>query len=246
MKTKGLLLCLILLISELLASQTLTETQMRNARATGYAIIAARNPGKSFSIFMIPWDGVSTLEYNANAQINPGWHPQAVVKGNYFTQPFDGNDFSMYSTVILSQAEFDQYKNVGTQWWIVCSTLPSFSCSIATSNDGNVGIGTTIPDQKLTVKGKIHAEEVIVDLNVPVADYVFKPNYKLMPLPEVEQFVKANSHLPEIPSATEISKNGLSMGEMQNKLLQKVEELTLYVIELKKEIETMKKQPVNQ
>jgi hypothetical protein len=108
-------------------------------------------------------------------------------------------------------------------------------------NGGNVGIGTTTPDQKLTVKGKIHTEEVIVDLNVPVADYVFKPNYKLMPLPEVEQFVKANSHLPEIPSAAEITKNGLSMGEMQNKLLQKVEELTLYIIEQQKEIEELKK-----
>jgi hypothetical protein len=107
--------------------------------------------------------------------------------------------------------------------------------------NGNVGIGTTSPDQKLTVKGKIHAEEVIVDLNVPVADYVFKPNYKLMPLPEVEQFVKTNSHLPEIPSATEITKNGLSMGEMQNKLLQKVEELTLYAIQQNKKIETLEK-----
>jgi hypothetical protein len=111
---------------------------------------------------------------------------------------------------------------------------------ILTPNGGNVGIGTQSPDQKLTVKGKIHAEEVIVDLNVPVADYVFKPTYKLMPLHEVEQFVKTNSHLPEIPSANEISKNGLSMGEMQNKLLQKVEELTLYAIEQnksKKELE---------
>jgi len=109
-------------------------------------------------------------------------------------------------------------------------------------NGGNVGIGTTIPDQNLTVKGKIHAEEVIVDLNVPVADYVFKPTYKLMPLHEVEQFVKTNSHLPEIPSATEITKNGLSMGEMQNKLLQKVEELTLYIIEQQKEINQLKQE----
>jgi hypothetical protein len=107
---------------------------------------------------------------------------------------------------------------------------------------GNLGIGTTNPDQKLTVKGKIHAEEVIVDLNVPVADYVFKPTYKLMPLPEVEQFVKENSHLPEIPSAKEITKNGLSMGEMQNKLLQKVEELTLYMIGQQKTIDLQQAQ----
>ena len=103
------------------------------------------------------------------------------------------------------------------------------------SNNGNLGIGTQNPDQKLTVKGKIHAEEVIIDLGVP-ADYVFKPNYKLMPLHQVEQFVKTNSHLPEIPSANEITKNGLSMGEMQNKLLQKIEEFTLYAIQQNKKI----------
>ncbi len=108
--------------------------------------------------------------------------------------------------------------------------------------NGNVGIGTTIPDQKLTVKGKIHAEEVIVDLNVPVADYVFKPTYKLMSLHEVEQYVKENSHLPEIPSETEVKQNGLNMGEMQNKLLQKVEELTLYMIGQQKTIDQQQAQ----
>jgi len=107
---------------------------------------------------------------------------------------------------------------------------------------GNLGIGTTNPDQKLTVKGKIHAEEVIVDLNVPVADFVFHPTYKLMPLNQVEQYVKTNNHLPEIPSASEVSKNGMNMGEMQNKLLQKVEELTLYVIELNKKNNELEKE----
>jgi len=103
--------------------------------------------------------------------------------------------------------------------------------------DGNVGIGTIAPDQKLTVKGKIHAEEVIIDLDVPLADYVFHPDYSLMPLHKVEQFVKTNRHLPEIPSAAEVKENGLNMGEMQNKLLQKIEELTLYMIEQQKTID---------
>jgi hypothetical protein len=101
---------------------------------------------------------------------------------------------------------------------------------------GSVGIGTTTPDQKLTVKGKIHAEEVIVDLNVPAADYVFAKDYALMPLHKVEQYVKTNSHLPDVPSATEIRDKGLSVGDMQNKLLQKIEELTLYAIEQNKTI----------
>jgi hypothetical protein len=98
---------------------------------------------------------------------------------------------------------------------------------------GNVGIGTTTPGVKLDVNGTIHAREVKVDLNFP-ADYVFKPDYKLMSLKEVEQFIKTNSHLPEIPSAIEIKENGLNMGDMQNKLLQKIEEMTLYMIEQNK------------
>src|ERR1041385_8270871 len=129
-------------------AQTLTDTQKRNARATGYAIMAARNPGKSFSILVIPWDGTNTLEYNANTQINSGWHPQAAVKGNYFDQTFNGSDFSDYSSVVLSETEFNQYKSTGTQWWIVCSPLPSFSSSISTNNtnqNGFIGIGTATP-----------------------------------------------------------------------------------------------------
>lgn len=105
------------------------------------------------------------------------------------------------------------------------------------NQDGNVSIGnstTTPTDELLTVFGVIHAKEIKVDLTESLADFVFHPTYSLMPLHEVEQFVKINSHLPEIPSAAEVSKNGMSIGEMQNKLLQKIEELTLYVIELKK------------
>lgn len=99
--------------------------------------------------------------------------------------------------------------------------------------NGNIGIGTTTPDQMLTVNGTIHAKEVLVDMDI-LADYVFNSDYSLMPLHKVEAFVKTNKHLPEIPSAAEVKEKGLSMGEMQNKLLQKIEELTLYVIELQK------------
>lgn len=112
------------------------------------------------------------------------------------------------------------------------------------SPEGFVGIGTSNPDEMLTVKGKIHAREVIIDLNGPLADFVFSPNYSLMPLHKVEAFVKTNKHLPEIPSAAEVKEKGLSMGEMQNKLLQKIEELTLYVIEQQKQIEELKAQIV--
>ena len=387
MKTK-LLFLFVVLFSLKSNAQTVTYLQQQNARATGYAIVAARNPGKSLSVLMIKWDGINNLEYNANTQINPSWHPQAAVKGNYFDQVFNGSDFTMYSSVLVSQAEFDTYKSTGTDWWIVCSPLPAFSNSgltiadsgnagigtttpaalldlqklygndvgiklsqpgssiwdikntastglftigagganyfniahqtgnvgigdsnpltkfvikdagqalyfltnqklvgswppnpeattmtltssgnssgnlaLATGNTeamrittiGYVGIGTTNPDEKLTVKGKIHAEEIKVDLAVP-ADYVFqkyytgkselKSDYSLPTLAEIESFTKENHHLPNVPSAKEVQENGLSLGEMSNVLLQKVEELTLYAIEQNKTIEELKGQIV--
>lgn len=102
--------------------------------------------------------------------------------------------------------------------------------------DGKVGIGTTTPDMKLTVKGNIHAEEVKIDLNVPAPDYVFKSDYKLRSLEEVESFIKENSHLPEIPSVKEFAKNGVMQAAMDMNLLKKIEELTLYTIEQEKKI----------
>jgi|TARA_B110000238_G_C15980951_1_gene375982 hypothetical protein len=114
--------------------------------------------------------------------------------------------------------------------------------------DGKLGIGTQNPDEKLTVKGKIHAEEVRVDLNVP-ADYVFqkyytgasllKETYKMPTLEEVAAFTKKNHHLPEVPSAAQIQKEGLHLKQMTNLLLQKIEELTIYTIEQEKRINAL-------
>ncbi|ELR71938.1 hypothetical protein C900_02123 [Fulvivirga imtechensis AK7] len=97
---------------------------------------------------------------------------------------------------------------------------------------GNVGIGTTNPDAALAVKGQIHTQEVKVDLNGAVApDYVFKESYELQSLEEVKHYVENYSHLPNIPSAKEMEENGIELKEMNLKLLEKVEELTLYLIQ---------------
>ena len=101
-------------------------------------------------------------------------------------------------------------------------------------SEGNLGIGTTTPNEKLSVNGKIRAHEVKVETaNWP--DYVFEQDYKLLSLTEIEAYIKKNKHLPEIPSATQVTDNGLDLGEMNKLLLTKVEELTLYLIQIEKE-----------
>jgi hypothetical protein len=104
--------------------------------------------------------------------------------------------------------------------------------------NGNVGIGTTSPTEKLAVNGRIRAKEVIVETGW--SDYVFDSDYRLAPLSEIEQQIKAEKHLPGIPSAQEVAQGGVSLGDMQARLLQKVEELTLYTIQLQKENEALK------
>jgi hypothetical protein len=104
--------------------------------------------------------------------------------------------------------------------------------------NGNVGIGTTNPTYKLSVNGNIRSKEVVVETGW--ADYVFDKNYKLKPLDEVEKYIEEHKHLSGIPSAEEIEKNGLQLGDTQKKMMEKIEELTLYVIELKKEIDILK------
>ena len=99
-------------------------------------------------------------------------------------------------------------------------------------SNGNIGIGTTAPDAKLTVKGTIHAEEVKVDLNVPGPDYVFETDYPLASLEETKAYIDQHKHLPGIPSSADMQQNGVNLLEMNMKLLEKVEELTLHLIEL--------------
>lgn len=112
---------------------------------------------------------------------------------------------------------------------------------------GQLGIGTTcIPaDGKLGVNGKIYATALqlkLTDVNGCFPDYVFEPNYKLAPLAEVEKYVQKNKHLEGIPSAKEVDKDGIDVAGLSTKMLEKIEELTLYMIELKKENEALKLQ----
>lgn len=109
------------------------------------------------------------------------------------------------------------------------------------NNTGNVGIGTSNPTEKLSVNGNIKCRQVEVSLT-GWSDFVFQADYSLMSLTELDNYIKENNHLPGVPSTEEVLTNGNNLGEMDAILLQKIEELTLYVIELKKENELLKKQ----
>lgn len=115
----------------------------------------------------------------------------------------------------------------------------NYNLSMIVANNGNVGIGTSNPTYKLSVNGNIRSKEVVVESGW--ADYVFEKDYQLTSLKETEEFILANKHLPGIPSAKEIQDNGLALGEVQKKMMAKIEELTLHLIALQKELELMKK-----
>lgn len=124
------------------------------------------------------------------------------------------------------------------------TSLDNASLIMSMSRDGNIGFGTT-PDSmyRVQVAGDMRAEEIIVETGW--ADYVFEETYDLRSLAEVEAFILKNGHLPDIPSGTSVESNGLSVGDMSVRFMQKIEELTLYTIDQEKRLETQQEQ-INQ
>ena len=107
------------------------------------------------------------------------------------------------------------------------------------TSGGKVGIGKSSPSYELDVAGTVSANSIRCN-GTPWCDYVFEDSYELQPLEDVESFIKKNKHLPEIPSESEVRKNGIDMTDMLTKQMKKIEELTLYMIQMKKENETLK------
>jgi hypothetical protein len=108
-------------------------------------------------------------------------------------------------------------------------------------NAGNVGIGIASPKNRLDVNGTIHAKQVNIDLN-GWSDYVFEKGYKLPALQSVKVYIQQHQHLPEIPSQSEMIKSGLDVSVANKLLLKKMEEMTLYMIEAKEEVEVLKRE----
>lgn len=123
---------------------------------------------------------------------------------------------------------------------------------IMTAGSGQVGIGVDNPQYKLDVAGVVHADELITDgtiraskiivQDVNGADFVFDENYNLRSLCDLQEYIKVNQHLPEIPSAQEMKEQGVDMSTLQIQLLQKIEELTLYILQQERTIQELKQE----
>jgi hypothetical protein len=116
--------------------------------------------------------------------------------------------------------------------------------AILTLNGNQVTIGQITPANgyKLSVGGKAICEELKVQLQGNWPDYVFKKDYQLKSFDELRSFIQQNNHLPNIPKASELEKTGIEVGEMQRKMMEKIEELTLYILQLEQQMQEMKKQ----
>jgi|GEM_PF-4692381 len=129
--------------------------------------------------------------------------------------------------------------NGGYKFPVSNNTFSASQEGLFVNANGSVSIGTTSASSKLAVNGKIRAQEIKVE-NANWPDFVFTKSYALPTLRETEKHIKENGHLPGIPSAADVKMNGVDLGEMNAKLLQKIEELTLHLIELKKEVDKLR------
>ncbi|TXN36138.1 hypothetical protein FVB32_16400 [Flagellimonas hymeniacidonis] len=124
----------------------------------------------------------------------------------------------------------------GSSVWSEAGSVASYTGDIA------VGTSTVPTGYKMAIDGKLITEEVKVQLSGNWPDYVFAEDYNLPSLEEIQKHIKEKGHLPNIPSAKEVEENGIQLGEMNRLLLEKIEELTLYLLELKKENQNQQKE----
>lgn len=165
--------------------------------------------------------------------------------GLYFNSYYNGTSKSMstgYSGIVNFDPEQGRFDiGVSESYAVAANTNVSIPAAMSVYKGGNVGIGTTQDyGFKLSVNGSIRAKEIRVQTSW--ADYVFADDYCLKPLAEVESYIKENKHLPDIQPASEIQENGLDMAAGTTKMMAKIEELTLYLIDQNKRLEQLEKE----
>lgn len=181
----------------------------------------------------------STIESNGNTHL---LHLRGQNPVQFFSDQY--NTARGYIKGVTNLSNSNVFGNfgieVGAAGGDIYFTSAGYQCAMMINGTtNNVGIGTIYPSHKLAVNGTIRSKEVIVEtINWP--DYVFAKEYQLPSLASIEKFISEHKHLPNIPSASEMETNGQYLGETQKKMMEKIEELTLYIIQLNKEVEILK------
>jgi len=203
------------------------------------------NPNRAVSLTLgwYFWDGTwwwtqyrSDLGYYNPSRIRLGTYDDA---GTTRVRIEIANDGTYWSSYFFSARDHQGQAYYYENWTWHEGAMPSGTGNITTVHEyGFVNIGSPSSPTTLTVAGAIRAREIRVDVNAG-ADFVFEPDYNLRPLAEVEQFIIENRHLPDIAPARCMVENGVDVGEFQIQLLQKIEELTLYLIEQERRIKIL-------
>jgi hypothetical protein len=162
------------------------------------------------------------LDVNGDVSLTATGHAYLFINGN------TGDSEALWAENGANRWALGMNVGEGSQNFNLYNYTTGSTCFSVNKTNGYVGIGTTNPTQKLSVNGSIRAHEVIVDTGW--SDYVFAADYALAPLSEIEAHIKAHHTLPGVPSASEVADHGISVGDMQAKLLAKIEELTLHQI----------------
>lgn len=201
------------------------------------------------------FDPKAKLDINGNLNLTSqgsSWITGKTGKGGLtFTNQLTSNDYNSLIRQKTSSGHFVNLGGLGDYFGFFGydknRTVNGYDHSMVMNlNNGNVGIGTiTTGNHKLAVEGSIGAREIKVEAS-GWSDFVFERNYNLPTLLDVENHIKEKGHLKDIPSAKEVEKNGFFLGEMDAKLLQKIEELTLYTIEQEKKLKTQNSKIENQ
>lgn len=195
-----------------------------------------KNIKKSFLLSLL-----ILVSINVFAQYSPNGLPQNPVDSIYI-----GTPVIMYTTWKTRGNEINTIygSKLGSTNACPIYFITNNETRIAIDTLGNVGIGTSNPQAKLAVDGSILAKSVKVNTSSSYwPDYVFSQDYELMNLKDLENYIYKNQHLPGIISAKEVEMQGnVDIGEINAKLLEKIEELTLYIIDLQEQINKQQKQ----
>lgn len=212
------------------------------------------NVNSSLTMFSAPWDGTGVIEVEGTNQFGLGDSPLLINfycgRNTYINTGPNGGIVGMGRLVEIGFPQTDVNTNLNIKTTTGANTK-AISIKNANNNevfyigtDGKTSIGSNyIPNgYMLAVNGKIIAEEVLIQLKPNWPDYVFNNNYKLTPLADVETYIQKNHHLLGFKKAKDYEKNGISTSEIIAKQQEKIEELTLYLIELDKKVKALEKQ----